>query len=268
MDSSAARVQCAAVAALLVFLISPQARSEPLDLSRGGSGEPVIVLSIDAGASDEGAEEILDVLRMHNVRTTLFLTGEFIERNPELVIRIVEDGHEVANHTWSHPHLTRWASERSHRLASGVDRDFIVQQLERTSEAFERLTRQPMKRYWRAPYGEHNRQLLEWAAEAGWKHVGWTRGRSTSLDTLDWVSDRRSKNYLPPARLLERVLEFEQVNGAPLEGAIILMHLGSARPVEERMVTILPAMIDELTSRGFRFVTVSELVSGSGQSSR
>jgi len=69
-------------------------------------GEKKIVLSFDAGSTDRGAAEILDALRGRGIRTTVFLTGQFIRRYPELARQIASDGHEVGNHTFDHPHLT------------------------------------------------------------------------------------------------------------------------------------------------------------------
>lgn len=247
----------------LATLAIPAIASPPLDITRIPTHDPAVALTIDAGSSAEGAIEILDILRANGIRSTLFLTGEFIEKHPEIVLRIVEDGHEVGNHTWSHPHLTTWSSRRSHATAPGVNEVMFVSELARTAEAFEKLTGSRMAPLWRAPYGEQNRVILEWAAAAGWRHVGWTRGSRTSLDTLDWVANRRARNYLAPAAIVRRVLDFETVNDVPLDGSIILMHLGSARPPEERFATMLPEMIDELAQRGFRFVTVGQMLATS-----
>lgn len=245
---------------LLAFLISPAFAAPPMDVTRVSTEEPLIAFTFDGGSSAEGATELLDVLVSSGIRTTVFLTGEFIESHPEIVLRIVSDGHEVANHTWSHPHLTTWSRRRTHVTAPGITESMLREELERTASAFEALTGRSMAPYWRAPYGEQNRTILQWAESAGWKHVGWTRGRRTSLDTLDWVVNRRAGNYLDPAGIARRVLDFESVNDTSLDGSIVLMHLGTGRPVEQRLARVLPHLIDELTSRGFRFVTVGELL--------
>lgn len=231
----------------------------PLDITRGSPGEAEIVLTFDAGSSAAGAGEILDLLEEHGIRTTIFVTGQFMESHPEIVLRLVADGHEVANHTWTHLHLTDWRSSGRHSTLPGVSKQRLLDELGRTAAAFRELTGYEMAPYWRAPYGEHNREILQWARDAGWQHVGWTRGSRRSLDALDWVSNRRSRNYLSPEALVQRILDFETRDGDSLEGAIILMHLGSDRPPQERMVRTLPSLISELSSRGFRFVNISEL---------
>jgi len=112
---------------------------------------------------------------------------------------------------------------------------------------------------WRAPFGEVNDELLRWAATAGWQHVGWTRddggGRHT-LDSLDWVAERSSRNYLTSEQIADRILSFG-AGGAGLNGGIVLMHLSTRRDDPE--VTRLGALIDSLRDDGYRLVTVSEL---------
>lgn len=249
---------------VLAFLYSPTIMSAPpapLDLTRGSSGDPEVVLSFDGGSGAEGAAEILAILRERGVRTTFFLTGRFIERYPDLVVQMHSDGHEIANHTWSHSHLTTWGNNGTHRSAKGITRDWLADELRRTDDAFFALTGDRMTRFWRAPYGEHNSDILRWASEEGWQHVGWTSSRGVSLDSLDWVSDRRSRRYLSPDAIVDRILGFDE-GTETLAGAIVLMHLGSDRPAHDRAVIELPRLIDTLMERGYRLVRVSELVDG------
>jgi peptidoglycan/xylan/chitin deacetylase (PgdA/CDA1 family) len=116
---------------------------------------------------------------------------------------------------------------------------------------------------WRAPYGECNAEILRWAADDGWTHVGWTRderGRR-SLDSLDWVDDPGSRLYLSSARLVDRLLAFGE-GGAGLNGGVVLMHL--ATRASDPAVDRLAGLIDTLRARGYRLVTVSELLREAG----
>ncbi|HEY0592958.1 MAG TPA: polysaccharide deacetylase family protein [Thermoanaerobaculia bacterium] len=227
--------------------------------TRGRVDRPEIVLSFDAGSSSRGTEEILDVLKQHDVRTTVFLTGEFIEREPDLVRRIVADGHEVGNHTWSHPHLTTFARNRNQTTLPRVTREFFLSELQRTADAFERVTGRAMAPYWRAPFGEENSEIRGWAEEAGYLHVGWTRGRRSNLDALDWVSDPDSPIYYDPDALARRLMKFGEANGTTLNGGIVLMHLGSDRDAAQRLDRALPELIAGLRARGMRLVSVTEM---------
>jgi peptidoglycan/xylan/chitin deacetylase (PgdA/CDA1 family) len=229
------------------------------NFTRGPEARMEMVLSLDGGSSKIGAEETLAVLRREGIRTTIFLTGEFIERNPDLVRQVLAEGHEVGNHMWSHPHLTTFERNRRHDTLPHVTREFVQRELSRTEAAFQRVTGRAMDPYWRAPFGEENNEIRAWAWELGYLHVGWTRGRRYNLDTLDWVADRKSPIYFDPSELARRMLAFGEVNRTTLNGGIVLMHLGSDREEQDRLDRALPLLISGLRDRGIRFVTVSEM---------
>ena len=215
--------------------------------------KPLVALTFDGGSSARGADSILAILRQHRVRVTMFLTGEFIENYPWLVQQIIADGHQVGNHTYNHPHLTSYARNGRHLTLPHVNRRFLQQQLRKTDSLFFQLTGQHMAPYWRAPYGEINREILTWAAEVGYLHIGWSRG----LDTFDWVTDSTSNLYHTPEETLRRILTYQ---GAPrqLRGKIVLMHLGNHR--RQPIYTMLPALLDSLQRRGMQVVPVEELI--------
>jgi peptidoglycan/xylan/chitin deacetylase (PgdA/CDA1 family) len=224
-------------------------------LTRGPRDRREVLLSFDAGSSDRGAREILAALREKGIQTTIFLTGEFIRRNPDLTRRIAGDGHEVGNHTDTHPHLTTYARDGRQATKPGVDRWFLVAELDRTARAYQEVTGRKMAPLWRAPFGEHNEEIRRWAAEAGYWHVGWTGGRA-GLDGLDWVSDPKSKSYRSSDRVVESLVERAE------SGGIILLHLGSDR--EDPVAPRIPRLLDGLASRGFRFARASEFLAREG----
>lgn len=215
-----------------------------------------IALTFDGGATNNGTAELLDLLRSLGLRVTMFVTGEFIERHPQMVRNALLDGHEIGNHTYSHPHLTTWTEERRHRLLPGVSRELLEEELTRTELAYWRATGQRMAPLWRAPYGEENGALRAWALELGYLHVRWSSLEGASLDTLDWVADEHSGLFRQPERMLERLLRFPR-----LEGGIVLMHLGSDR--REPPWRILPSLVSALARRSIEPVTVSELLNRS-----
>lgn len=231
-----------------------RARAAP-DLSRGPLDRREVLVSFDAGSSDRGAREILDALRQAGVRTTIFLTGEFIRRYPDLVRRIVADGHEVGNHTDTHPHLTTYARDGRQATRAGVDRAFLTKELETTARLFQETTGRALAPFWRAPFGEHNEEIRRWAAEAGYWHVGWTGGRA-GLDGLDWISDPRSSGYRSSARVVSALVERAE------NGGIVLLHLGSDR--EDPVAPRIPLLLQGLSARGFRFARASEFLERQG----
>ncbi len=223
---------------------------------RGPREHRALLLTVDAGARAAGAESILDALAAASLKTTFFITGEFIRNHPALVMRMVEEGHEIGNHTETHLHLTLWAEEGRHRTRPEVTRERLQGELTRTHEAFKQLTGRSMAPLWRAPYGEHNREILAWAAALGWRHVGWT----PRMDTLDWVTDQTSKLYRTPEEIARNLLTFPDRDPHKAHGAIILMHLGSERPVEERLGRVLPRIIAGYREQGFEFLTASAML--------
>ncbi len=209
-------------------------------------------MSFDAGSSDRGAAEILDALRARGIRTTIFLTGQFIRRYPELARRVADDGHEVGNHTFDHPHLTTYALDGRQRTRTGVDEAMLRRELEDAAALYLRTTGRVMAPLWRAPFGEENDEIRGWATRAGYRHVSWTHGSGTNLDALDWITDPDSPKYRPSEKLINRLI------ASARPGDIILMHLGSDRndPVADH----LPRLLDTFSSEGYRFSTASELL--------
>jgi len=212
------------------------------------------VLTFDAAWSSDGAEEILDELGNLGVRATFFLAGCFVKEHPAIARRIIEEGHEVGNHTFSHAHLTRYAEDGSQSSLPEVTRISLDIELESARREFEEATGRQLAPIWRAPYGEINAELIAWARQVGYTHVGWSSG----LDTLDWVSDQAHRLYRPPGAAARRVLAL-LARREPREGpAVILMHLGSDRPPVERFGRELPSVIRGAERLGYRFVTASQ----------
>jgi peptidoglycan/xylan/chitin deacetylase (PgdA/CDA1 family) len=224
------------------------------DLVRGPLDRREILVSFDAGSSDRGAREILNALRQRRVRTTIFLTGDFIRRYPELTRRIASDGHEVGNHTETHPHLTTYAADGRQATRPGVDQAFLTGQLLRTARLYRETTQRAMAPLWRSPYGEQNAEIRRWAAQAGYWHVGWTGAEG--LDGLDWVSDTHSRAYRSAEQVVEHLVERAE------NGGIVLLHLGSDR--QDPVAPKIPALLDGLARRGFRLALASEFLEREG----
>jgi len=217
---------------------------------------PRIAITFDGNASSNGTADLLDTLHRHGLRVTLFVTGEFIERNPAIVRRALLAGHEVGNHTFSHPHLTTYAQDHRHRLLPGMTKKRFQDQLRRTEAAFFEATGRSMKPLWRAPYGEENRLLRGWAFELGYLHVRWSSLEGATLDSHDWIADEHSSLYRSSSRMMERLLSFPR-----LEGGIILMHMSTER--DEPPWRELPAFLDALRERDLDPTTITDLLEAS-----
>ncbi|MCU0302452.1 MAG: polysaccharide deacetylase family protein [Thermoanaerobaculales bacterium] len=221
-----------------------------------GDAGPRIAITFDGNASSNGTVELLELLHELDLEITLFVTGGFVERYPTLVRRAVLAGHEVGNHTYSHPHLTTYGQNRRHDLLPTVTESMLQDQLRRTEEAFRRATGRPMAPLWRAPYGEENAALRSWAMDLGYLHVRWSSLKGASLDSLDWIEDEHSKLYRSSRRMVDRLLGFPR-----LEGGIVLMHLATER--SEPPWSDLPRFVEELRRRRVEPVKISELLEAS-----
>jgi peptidoglycan-N-acetylmuramic acid deacetylase len=203
---------------------------------RGSSARPWVALTLDAGAGAEGTEQILDALRERDVRITFFLTGKWIAENPELTRRMVEDGHELANHTYTHPDLTRASDEA------------IVAELERTEAALREVAPgAELRPFFRPPYGAYDERVVRVVQAEGYLPVYWT------LDSLDSVGAKKT-----PAFLVERVTA--KLTPEQLRGAILLAHCGLPATAEA-----LPEILDRFAAMGFEVRRLSEVLEGSLQ---
>ncbi|MDI6827461.1 MAG: polysaccharide deacetylase family protein [Armatimonadota bacterium] len=196
------------------------------EVSHGSRAKPLIALTFDAGADSSPTPDILNTLAKHNLHCTFFLTGKWIERNPELTRRIAAEGHEIGNHTYSHQRLPQ--------LPEGK----IISELERTDELVVRLTGRSTKPLARVPYGSRDKRVLRILAENGYRSIFW------DVDSWDAF-----KAGITSEEICQRVLS--HVNN----GSIILMHCGS-----KATANALDSMIKKLEESGYQIVTISELI--------
>jgi peptidoglycan/xylan/chitin deacetylase (PgdA/CDA1 family) len=129
------------------------------EIARGNPERLQVALTFDAGASAAYTPAILATLREQGVRVTIFLTGSFAERNPELVKQMVADGHELANHTYTHPDLTQMSDAA------------IRRELRRTEEVVQEISGATTKPYFRPPYGARDNRVRQVAAEEGYRTI-------------------------------------------------------------------------------------------------
>ncbi|MSQ14323.1 MAG: hypothetical protein EXR50_00450 [Dehalococcoidia bacterium] len=201
------------------------------EISRGDPGSPWISLVFNAGAGFQPGTSILDVLRERGVRTTFFLMGWWADRQPELVRRIADEGHEIASHGYEVFDLTQ---------VSDAD---VIGDLEHADSVLKALTGRTTKPLWSPSAGYRDARVRSLAASLGYRTIYWT------VDSGDWREDATA------AGVRQRVLD-----GAA-NGAIIVMHFDSSRTADT-IAAALPGIIDELRARGYRLVTISELISG------
>ena len=213
----------------------------------------VLSLTFDGGSITTGADSILKILELNNIKTTFFLTGKFINRNPALTKKILKAGHEIGNHSFSHPHLTQFANTNEHNTLEGVNRSIVQLELLKTDSVFYANFRQNMIQFWRAPFGEYNKEILQWAAEIGYKHIRWSK----NCDLLDWVIEKESTLYKTPEEMYNKIMDLDQKD--ELKGSILLMHFGTDRKTDIPY-KMLPKLIKNLKGKNYELIKISELL--------
>lgn len=186
-------------------------------------GEKVVALSFDAAWGADKTQGIMDILNKNNIKATFFLVGFWVDKYPEEVKKLNEQGFEIGNH--SHNHLKM----------STLDNYAIVDEIEYVNKAVQKLTnKRPY--VFRAPFGDYNNKLIENVTNLKMQAVQW------SIDTLDWKGLRANE-------ILERVKKGLST------GDIILFHNNS-----DHVLDALPLVIDYIKSQGYSFKTVGQLV--------
>ena len=188
--------------------------------------EPVLYLTFDAGYENGYTAQILDILKEREVPGAFFLVGDYLERNPDLVRRMTEEGHIVGNHTMDHPDM------------SGLSGDAFAAQLGDMEALYEDITGQTLPKFYRPPQGLYSEENLKQAQELGYQTVFW------SLAYADWDNDNQPD---PDAAV-------EKLTGRLHDGAVILLHATSKTNAE-----ILDRMIGKWQEMGYRFAPLTEL---------
>ena len=196
----------------------------------GDTTQKRIYLTFDAGYENGYTPTLLDVLKRQEVPAAFFVVGHYLESAPDLVRRMAEEGHIVANHTYSHPDLSAIA-----------DQDAFLHELTRVEEKYRAVTGEEMLKCYRPPQGKYSEQNLEMACAAGYRTVFW------SLAYVDWEVNRQ------PTR--EQALE--KLTGRIHPGAVVLLHSTSATNA-----AVLEEVILKWKEMGYTFGAVTELWGG------
>lgn len=193
----------------------------------GNPDEKVLYLTFDAGYENGHTQAILDTLKQHDVKAAFFLVGNYVNRNSDLVRRMVEEGHIVGNHTMSHPNMSAIADKEAFRA-----------ELEGLETLFRDVTGKELPKYYRPPRGVYSEQNLQMAKELGYKTVFW------SLAYADWDNDNQPAEDAAIQRLLSRTHN----------GAVILLHSTS-----KTNALILHRLLTKWEEMGYRFETIDKL---------
>ncbi len=185
--------------------------------------DKVLAISFDASWGADKTISILDILDEHDVKTTFFLVGGWVDKYPDMVKEIVARGHEIGNHSDTHPHMSQ------------LSESAIKDELRIMSDKVEKLTG-VRPTLFRPPYGDYNNRVIEVARAEGYECVQW------SIDSLDW-KDRGTEDII------------KQCTYRVDDGDIVLFHNDS-----NDIVNALPTVIKHYQGLGYTIIPVSELL--------
>ncbi|MBO4976180.1 MAG: polysaccharide deacetylase family protein [Lachnospiraceae bacterium] len=189
--------------------------------------EKKIYLTFDCGYENGNTEAILEALKKHNVSATFFVVGHYLESAPDLVCRMVEEGHTVGNHTYHHPDMSKISDKAS-----------FLSEMDAVAEKFKEVTGQEMTKYYRPPQGKYSKENLQMAKDMGYSTFFW------SLAYVDWNVDDQPSHEEAFSKLCSRVHP----------GAIVLLHNTSRTNGE-----ILDELLTKWEDMGYCFGTLAEI---------
>ena len=195
----------------------------------GNPGKKVLYLTFDAGYENGCTEKILNILKEQQVPAAFFLVGNYIEKNGDLVRRMVEEGHTVGNHTMHHYDMSRL-----------TDKEAFSKELKDLEALYKEVTGQELPKYYRPPQGIYSEENLRMARELGYKTVFW------SLAYVDWNNDAQPTREEAFRKLLPRTHP----------GAVVLLHSTSGTNAE-----ILEELIGKWKEEGYTFGALEDLFS-------
>lgn len=188
--------------------------------------EKVIYLTFDVGFENGNTEKILDALKKHHAPATFFVVGNYLESNPEIVKRMVKEGHIVGNHTYHHPDMTQ-------KDQAGFEAELLD-----AEEKYKEITGTDMVKFYRPPQGKYDEVSLQRAKELGYKTFFW------SLAYVDWYENDQPTQEEAYEKLLKRIHP----------GAIVLLHSTSKTNGE-----IMDDLLTKWEDMGYTFASLKEL---------
>lgn len=188
--------------------------------------EKVIYLTFDVGYENGNVTKILDIMKDEGVVGSFFILGNVIDKNPELVLRMANEGHIVCNHTVNHPNLVGKSEELFKEEVLGLE------------NKYRELTGKEMSKFFRPPEGTFDKEMLQRAQGLGYKTVFW------SFAYADWDNNKQMSEEAALKKILDNVHN----------GEIMLLH-----PTGETNAKIMRTLIQELKAQGYTFATLDKI---------
>ncbi len=224
---------CIAVAVLMlsfvyigrgdILAVSGSKRELPIYCVEKAEDDKVVALSFDAAWGNEDTGKLIEIMDKYRVKTTFFVVGGWVDKFPESVKQLSDAGHEIMNHSDTHPHMTQISVEK------------MKEEIENCDKKIEKITGKKPNMF-RAPYGDYDNKVIKTMKELGHYTIQW------DVDSLDWKD-------LTATEISDRVLKKVK------PGSIVLFHNAALHTPEA-----LPNIIETLQKQGYKIVPVSEII--------
>lgn len=197
----------------------------------------------------DGAERIISTLRKYNIKGGFFFTGEFFEMYPDVVRRLVAEGHYVGSHSYGHLLYAPWGSRDSLLVTKQEFEEDIFKSYKVLREFG--ITNAP---YFIPPYEHYNATISSWARQLGLQVINYTPGTITNGD----YTTPEMKRYFSSKEILGRIWEYERTDPNGLNGHIMLIHFGTDPARTDKFYDKLPGLIRELRRKGYSFTPLKD----------
>ncbi|WP_136443541.1 polysaccharide deacetylase family protein [Pacificoceanicola onchidii] len=228
LSASGAALACThpfeALAAPVIALPKDVAQRDAATVMAVRTPSPVVGMTFDDGPHPKLTPILLDMLKARGLRATFYLIGNRVVTWPDIVRRIADEGHEIGNHSWTHPNLARYSDKK------------VLSEIDRTSDAIFKVTGRPPVTF-RPPYGSFTKRQRLMLYEA------------RNLPTILWSVDPQDWRRPGASVVAKRILKGSK------PGAIILSH-----DIQSGTVKAMPQTLDGLSGRGLKFATVSQMM--------
>lgn len=197
----------------------------------------------------DGAERIISTLRKYNIKGGFFFTGEFFEMYPDVVRRLVAEGHYVGSHSYDHLLYAPWGNRDSLLVTRQEFNEDIFKSYKVLREFG--ITNAP---YFIPPYEHYNATISSWARQLGLQVINYTPGTLTNGD----YTTPEMKRYFSSKEILGRIWEYERTDPNGLNGHIMLIHFGTDPARTDKFYDKLPGLIRELRRKGYSFTPLKD----------
>ena len=234
---------------------SQQTRNKTLvngGIIRGDSTQKQICLVFTAAEWADGAETIIRTLKENRIKGGFFFTGEFYEKNGDIVKRLLSEGHYVGSHSYGHLLYSSWEKPDS-MLVSQAEFEADIQKSYQLMADFG--IEQKDAPYFIPPYEYYNDRVSAWARQLDLSIINFTPGTGTNAD---YTIPSMGKSYRSSKELYNRLMNFEKNKG--LNGHFLMIHFGTHPERTDKFYKLLPQIIRTLKHRGYRFVSVPDMM--------